>query len=69
MSTEPPSTPDPPTTETPPTAVAARDRADPWTDDDATTAAAPTKRVQRQFEPYSPARMRNLIDDDNAYSH
>jgi hypothetical protein len=69
MSTEPPSPPDPPTTETPTTAVAARGRADPWTDDDATTAAAPTKRVQRQFEPYSLARMRNLMDDDNAYCH
>jgi hypothetical protein len=68
MSTEPPSTPDDPSTETPRTAVAARGRPDPWTDDDATTATAPTKRVQRQFEPYSLARMRNLIDGENAAS-
>ena len=63
MSTEPPSTSDQPT------AVADRGRADTRTDDDASTAAAPTKRVQRQFEPYSHARMRNLVEDDNAYSH
>ena len=63
MSTEPSSTSDQPT------AVADRGRADPRTDDDASTAAGPTKRVQRQFEPYSHARMRNLVEDDNAYRH
>jgi hypothetical protein len=67
MSTEPPSTPDAPTPDAAPTAVAARGRSDPWADDDGTLAAAPTGRVQRQFEPYSLARVRNLIDDENAY--
>ena len=36
---------------------AAADEADP----------TPTARAPRQFEPYSLARMRNLMDDDNAY--
>jgi len=66
MSTEPPSTPDPHATRPPSTAVAARRGSDPWADDDATT-TAPTTLVQRQFDPYSLARLRNLMDDDNAY--
>lgn len=67
MSTEPTPTHDPLTTETPTTEIAARGRTDPWADDEATPSQAPSTRVQRQFEPYSMARMRNLIDDENAY--
>lgn len=66
MSTDPTPTRDSPTTERPTTAVAARGRTDPWTDDDAPAGTA-TGRVQRQFEPYSLARLRNLIDGENAY--
>lgn len=66
MSTEPTPTQDPRPTQ-PTTEIAARGRSDPWADDDASPGAAPTARVQRQFEPYSLARMRNLMDDENAY--
>ena len=65
MSTEPAPTHDSrPTART--TEIAARGRTDRW----ATTDEAdptPTARAPRQFEPRSLARMRNLMDDDNAY--
>ncbi len=67
MSTEPPSTQDARAAETPSTEVAARGGTDPWADEEATPSSAPTGRVQRQFEPYSLARLRNLMDDENAY--
>lgn len=67
MSTEPPSTPDPHTSQPSTTAVAARRGSDPWADDDATLTGAATARAQRQFDPYSLARMRNLMDEENAY--
>lgn len=67
MSTEPTPTQDSRTTEMTTTEIAARGRTDPWADDDATPAPDPTTLVQRQFEPYSLARMRNLMDDENAY--
>jgi hypothetical protein len=64
MSTEPASTHDSHATRT--TEIAARGRTDPWaaTDGDDRTPAA---SAPRQFEPYSLARMRNLVDDENAY--
>lgn len=67
MSTEPPSTPDPYASPAPTTDVAARRGSDPWADDDTTSTPAPTTLVQRQFDPYSLARLRNLMDDENAY--
>ena len=64
MSTEPTPTQEPRTTAT--TEPAARGRPDPWaaTDEDRLPATA---LAPRQFEPYSMARMRNLMDDDNAH--
>lgn len=68
MSTEPTPTPDSrPTTETPPTDIAARGREDPWAVDDATAADSPVARSQLQFDPRSVARLRNLVDAENAY--
>jgi len=67
MSTEPTSTPDPHATRSPTTAVAARRGTDPWAEDETNPTAAPTTLVQHQFDPHSLARMRNLIDDENAY--
>ena len=73
MSTEPTPTSDAqPTTDAPTTDVAARGREDPWAADDETVEAAdggalPTTSAQRQFDPYSIARLRNLMDDENAY--
>jgi hypothetical protein len=65
MSTEPTPTQESQTT-APRTEPAARGRPDPWaaTDEDRLPATA---LAPRQFEPYSTARMRNLMDDDNAY--
>lgn len=55
-------------TETPPTAIAARGREDPWTVDDAVSAAdSPAARTQLLFDPRSIARLRNLVDAENAY--
>ena len=65
MSTEPAPTHDSRSTARP-TEIAARDRGDPWAATDGTD-PTPTARAPRQFEPRSLARMRNLMDDDNAY--
>ena len=64
MSTEPIPTQESRTTAT--TELAARGRPDPWaaTDEDRPPATA---LAPRQFEPYSKARMRNLMDGDNAH--
>ncbi|WP_254839507.1 hypothetical protein [Natronomonas marina] len=63
MSTEPASTHDSHATRT--TEIAARSRTDPWAATD--ERRTPTASAPRQFEPYSLARMCNLIDDENAY--
>ena len=65
MSTEPAPTHDSRSTARP-TEIAARGRGDPWAATDETD-PTPTVRAPRQFEPRSLARMRNLMDDDNAY--
>ena len=65
MSTEPAPTHDSRSTARP-TEIAARGRGDRWAATNETD-PAPTARAPRQFEPYSLARMRNLMDDDNAY--
>ena len=72
MSTEPTPTPDPESpTETPPTEIAARSGEDPWAAADEAVDAAeldrPSTAAQRQFDPHSVARLRNLVDDANAY--
>ncbi|QLD89309.1 hypothetical protein HWV07_09825 [Natronomonas salina] len=70
MSTEPTPTPDTePTTETPPTEIAARTGDDPWAAADETPGDLdrPTTAAQQLFDPYSVARLRNLMDDENAY--
>lgn len=69
MSTEPTPTPDSKSTTdpTPTTEIAARGRADPWAADGAGEPTLTAARAPRQFEPRSLARMRNLMDDDNAY--
>ncbi len=64
MSTEPTPTHD--TRPTATTETAARGRPDPWATTDEGRPA--TALAPRQFEPYSTARMRNLMDDDNAHS-
>ena len=61
MSTEPA-----PTHDSRPTEIAARGRTDRWAATDGTD-STPTARAPRQFDPHSLARMRNLMDDDNAY--
>lgn len=48
------------------TEIATRGRDDPWAATDETDASS-AARAPRQFEPYSLARMRNLMDDENAY--
>lgn len=72
MSTEPTPTSEPkPTTDTPPTEIAARTGEDPWAGADETIDAAdldrPSTAAQQLFDPYSVARLRNLMDDENAY--
>lgn len=70
MSTEPTPTPDTePTPETPPTEIAARGGDDPWTAADETLddLDRPSTAAQQLFDPYSVARLRNLMDDENAY--
>ncbi|PSP39808.1 hypothetical protein BRC63_06685 [Halobacteriales archaeon QH_10_70_21] len=66
MSTGPAPTHDPQTT-TRTTEIAARGRTDPWAATDGTDPAPAAARAPRQFEPLSLARMRNLVDDENAY--
>lgn len=70
MSTEPTPTSEPrPTTDAPPTEVAARGREDPWVADEeaALHLESPAARCQLQFDPRSLARLRNLVDEENAY--
>ena len=67
-----PTTDDQPTAGARTTEIAARGREDPWAADDEVASAAdggaiPTARAQRQFDPTSIARLRNLMDDENAY--
>jgi hypothetical protein len=68
MSTEPPTTSESQPTTDAPTKIAARGRSDPWaaTDDPGRLELA-SARAPRQFDPYSLARMRNLVDEENAY--
>jgi hypothetical protein len=55
-------------TDTPATEITARGREDPWAADDEPAMQGPaTARAQRQFDPRSIARLRNLMDDENAY--
>jgi len=65
MSTEPAPTQDSRLTARP-TEIAARGRTDRWATTDETD-LTPTARAPRQFYPHSLARMRNLMDDDDAY--
>lgn len=67
MSTEPTSTPESHPTTDATTEIAARGRSDPWAAEDAGGLESATARAPRQFDPYSLARMRNLMDDENAY--
>jgi hypothetical protein len=48
------------------TETAARGRTDRWAAIDETD-PSPTALAPRQFDPHSLIRMRNLMDDDNAY--
>ncbi|MFQ3283927.1 MAG: hypothetical protein ACI9TI_000628 [Natronomonas sp.] len=65
MSTNPQTTPEPqPTTRT--TEIAARRGSDPWAAPGEST-ASPTAQTQRQFEPTASDRLKNLVDDENAY--
>ncbi|WP_181690876.1 hypothetical protein [Natronomonas sp. LN261] len=65
MSTNPQTTPEPkPTTQT--TEIAARRGSDPWATPDEST-SSPARRTQRQFEPTARNRLKNLMDDENAY--
>lgn len=69
MSTEPSTAPDTqPTTNAQTTEIAARGGSDPWADDSATADPELTAaKAPHQFDPLSLARMRNLMDDENAY--
>jgi len=53
-----------PTTQT--TEIAARGGSDPWAAPGEST-ARPSARTQRQFEPTARDRLKNLMDDENAY--
>ena len=65
MSTNPQTTTEPHTTTTP-TEIAARRGTDPWAAPDETP-ARPSAHSQRQFEPTARDRLKNLMDDENAY--
>lgn len=65
MSTEPRSDAQP-MTDARTTAITARGRSDPWADEDATPNLS-AARAPRQFEPTVRERLRNLMDDENAY--
>ena len=70
MSTGPTPTPESQSTTDPQTTteIAARGRVDPWTaGEDAGERQVSTTRAQRQFDPCSRSRMRNLVDEENAY--
>lgn len=70
MSTNPKPTTEPQPTTVPTTArtteLEARGRADPWTAP-GETVRTPAERTQRQFEPTCRERLRNLVDEENAY--
>lgn len=74
MSTNPQTTTEPntnartiePSTDAQTTEIAARNGTDPWAAPDEAV-ARPSARTQRQFEPTSRSRMKNLMDDENAY--
>lgn len=67
MSTYRPTQNDSPTAGTRPTEIAARGGADPWADETATDVQFTAARAPRQFEPTRLERLRNLMDDENAY--
>lgn len=68
MSTEPSTTPDPQLTDARTTEISARGRTDPWATEESDEAATlTTAKAPQQFDPLSLARMRNLMDGDNAY--
>lgn len=55
-------------TDAPTTEISARGRTDPWATETTNEAADITSaKAPQQFDPLSLARMRNLMDDDNAY--
>ena len=67
MSTNPTPTAEPHTT-TRTTEIAARRGTDPWTAPGETpTNGAPSALAQRQFEPTARDRLKNLVDEENAY--
>lgn len=70
MSTEP-TTPEPKPTDTRPpteTEIAARGRTDPWAGDAAAAGnLGVAERAPRQFDPACRKRLRNLMDEENAY--
>jgi len=65
MSTNPQTTPEPQST-APTTEIAARRGADPWAAPDESTSSV-AAGTQRQFEPTASDRLKNLMDDENAY--
>lgn len=69
MSTEPTPTPESRSTTDAATEIAARGREDPWAADDETAVdrESPAGRSQLLFDPRSIARLRNLVDEENAY--
>lgn len=68
MSTEPSPTPETQRPTQTPTEIAARGRTDPWASSDEQDGGERlAARAPRQFEPYSIARLRNLMDEANAY--
>ena len=67
MSTEPNPTSESQPTTTAPTEIAARGGSDPWAAADPADPELTSARAPRQFDPYSLARMRNLVDEENAY--
>lgn len=67
MSTEPSTTYDAQLTDARTTEISARGT-DPWATEETNEAADLTSaKAPQQFDPLSLARMRNLMDDDNAY--
>lgn len=51
----------------PTTDIAARGRPDPWAAPDETPSSPIAARSPRQFEPSCRRRLRNLMDEENAY--
>lgn len=68
MSTEPAPTTDPrPTTDSTTTEIAARRRTDRWASTEESAPSFLAARAPRQFEPACRKRLRNLMDEENAY--